>query len=102
MIRETLTGYRIRQNLETIYRVSLTEVRYAGFSRIRNDRPFQSPSFRLLNNAFNAQQERELEDYQEASVCEKAVIFIKPFNIIGSWPVADNFKYEYHLRENAV
>ena len=48
-----------------------TEVRDADFSGIRNDRPFQSPSFRLLNNAFNAQQERELEDHLEASVCKK-------------------------------
>ena len=70
-IRETLTGYGIRQNLGTIYRISLTEVGDAGFSGIRNDRPFQSPSFRLLNNAFNAQQERELEDHLEASVCKK-------------------------------
>ena len=96
-IRETLTGYGIRQNLGTIYRISLTEVRDAGFSGIRNDRPFQSPSFRPLNNAFNAQQERELEDHLEASVCEMAGVFIKPFNIMGSWPIADNFKYEYHL-----
>ena len=96
-IRETLTGYGIRQNLGTIYRISLTEVRDAGFSGIRNDRPFQSPSFRPLNNAFNAQQERELEGHLEASVCEKAGVFIKPFNIMGSWPIADNFTYEYHL-----
>ena len=96
-IRETLTGYGIRQNLGTIYRISLTEIRDAGFSGIRNDRPFQSPSFRPLNNAFNAQQERELEGHLEASVCEKAGVFIKPFNIMGSWPIADNFKYEYHL-----
>ena len=92
-----VNGIRESQNLGTIYRISLTEVRDAGFSGIRNDRPFQSPSFRPLNNAFNAQQKRELEDHLEASVCEKAGVFIKPFNIMGSWPIADNLKYEYHL-----